>query len=669
VTHRRFAESALKAWWLVFPVLTVIAFVAVEMQHVASMITVNNVDYFPMVDRALQLSFHSLDGWVNSKQPVGHSLLIRAGLELGWDAERVGQALSVMGGILLLCGTYLLAYSVFRDKRFAAIALAFVAAMSVVLMYSSIEGNDMLAAGLQVLSLGLLTAAMFKPKGLPLRMVFLAGLMAGLAYLIRYNGMITAMVSGLVIAVIAVGDRRRENWKVVGIYIAAFLLGSALQWVPSLAVTGNPFYADQGQNLWALVNDKFDFLREWQQAPVGITVFQVFAANPARFIQHWWFWFKSFWIDPSMALLDAPLKLFGQAGLVFLLLAPGPASGRQRGLIGIFSLAHLVSISMMKLTDRYLIMLIPLMAVGALDRLVAVIPPHWEYRRMTLPFSSVVLLAGWAWAALGPFEFAAKPPASDSTVIQASNALHAAGMRSASEVLSTHLKLQDASSPARLRFVQAYWATPEFASVADLVQAMRSQGWRFFIYHRDSGAQIYPGLQKELSPDKCPPGLVPIYFHENGKFAICRLNESSDGYASVGARLEGGIVLEGYEAHLTKDFPAGSGQRLGVYLHWRTESKINDSLKVFVHLLDAQGQPVAQNDDVPVLWTYPTNEWKPGEVIIDFHELAISVQAPPGEYTLQAGLYDDASGARLKRVDASGNPIADTIVLTKINIK
>jgi hypothetical protein len=78
---------------------------------------------------------------------------------------------------------------------------------------------------------------------------------------------------------------------------------------------------------------------------------------------------------------------------------------------------------------------------------------------------------------------------------------------------------------------------------------------------------------------------------------------------------------------------------------------------------------VAQDDDVPVLWTHPTDEWQPGEAIIDFHELPIKTSVPPGEYTLQAGLYDDASGVRLKRVDASGNSIADVVVLTKINLK
>jgi hypothetical protein len=82
-----------------------------------------------------------------------------------------------------------------------------------------------------------------------------------------------------------------------------------------------------------------------------------------------------------------------------------------------------------------------------------------------------------------------------------------------------------------------------------------------------------------------------------------------------------------------------------------------------VHLLNGEGKLVAQDDNIPALWTYPTNDWKPGEVIVDFHQFPVDSSVPPGDYTLQVGLYDPDSGGRV----AAGAD--DHVVLTKITIR
>ncbi len=642
--------------------LPILAFLVVEVVRVTPAITIGNLDYFPLVDRALTLSFRSLNGWVHQVHPVGFPWLIRLGLTLGWDAERVGQGLSIAGGILGLAGTYLLALSVLRDRRLAVIAEAFVAATSIFLYYGSIEGNDMPAAGLQLFALGVLAASTLRKDGPRARHVFLAGLIAGLAYLVRYNGMITAGASALWLVAIAVYDRRRAAWKAVGIYVAAFLLITALQWVPSWMATGNPFYNDQGQNVWFHLYGKTDFIAEFEQAPKGITVVQLFVNEPVRFVQHWWAAFQRFWVAPELTLLDAPLKLFAQAGFVFLLLAPRPVAPRLRGLLALFVLAHLASLSMMRLDRRFLIVMIPLLTIGAIYFFASLIPPRWERRSLVLSYNVIVLLAGLVWAAQTPVSFAQGRPKPDETVIQAGNILHAAGMSSAREVLSTHLRLQDAAAPGRDRFPQAYWVATEAQSVADLVQAMRSRGWRFFIYDRETGATVFPALQSLLSPETRPAGLAPIYFPDDRQFVIYRLDKDANDCPPIGAHFEGGITLECYEAHVSQDVPASSGRRIGVYLSWETESRLEASFKVFVHLLNAEGQLVAQDDSVPVLWTYPTNEWKTGEVVVDFHQFSLDASLPPGVYTLQVGMYDPDSGVR---VAVGGD---DHVVLTEIAV-
>jgi len=82
-----------------------------------------------------------------------------------------------------------------------------------------------------------------------------------------------------------------------------------------------------------------------------------------------------------------------------------------------------------------------------------------------------------------------------------------------------------------------------------------------------------------------------------------------------------------------------------------------------VHVLNAEGRLVAQDDSIPALWTYPTSEWKAGEAVVDFHQFELDASLPPGDYTLQAGLYDPDSGARAV-VGAQ-----DHVVLTKITIQ
>jgi hypothetical protein len=87
---------------------------------------------------------------------------------------------------------------------------------------------------------------------------------------------------------------------------------------------------------------------------------------------------------------------------------------------------------------------------------------------------------------------------------------------------------------------------------------------------------------------------------------------------------------------LSGDIPGGT---LTVTLVWRAEETPAASYRVFLHLLDAEGNLVAQSDGVPAGWTRPTTGWLPGEYIADTHTLTIPPAAAPGEYTLQAGMY------------------------------
>ncbi len=96
---------------------------------------------------------------------------------------------------------------------------------------------------------------------------------------------------------------------------------------------------------------------------------------------------------------------------------------------------------------------------------------------------------------------------------------------------------------------------------------------------------------------------------------------------------------------------AKPGQPFEVRLVWKASVGRDGTLtpyKVFVHLLNAEGNLVAGDDAAPAQWQRPTTGWVSGEYISDVHVLNLSADLLAGNYTLQVGLYEDGgSGARL----------------------
>jgi hypothetical protein len=88
-----------------------------------------------------------------------------------------------------------------------------------------------------------------------------------------------------------------------------------------------------------------------------------------------------------------------------------------------------------------------------------------------------------------------------------------------------------------------------------------------------------------------------------------------------------------------------------------------------VHLIDQNGgRVVVQDDAVPRGWTYPTNWWESGEIIEDTITLPLA-GVPAGDYRLMIGLYDPATGMRLRAFTGGEQPVLDDAVeLTIVNV-
>lgn len=118
----------------------------------------------------------------------------------------------------------------------------------------------------------------------------------------------------------------------------------------------------------------------------------------------------------------------------------------------------------------------------------------------------------------------------------------------------------------------------------------------------------------------------------------------------VDAVLPGVGVLVGFTAEsdsvdLTRPFP--------VALVWQAVETTPLSYTVFVQLVDESGRVIAQSDSVPADETRPTTGWRPGEYIEDSHLLKFNENAAPGSATLIAGLYDPATGQRVRLADGT----------------
>ncbi len=85
---------------------------------------------------------------------------------------------------------------------------------------------------------------------------------------------------------------------------------------------------------------------------------------------------------------------------------------------------------------------------------------------------------------------------------------------------------------------------------------------------------------------------------------------------------------------------------LQLQLFWHALATPTTDFTVFVHVLDATGSVVAQNDAPPVNGLYPTRFWAAGETIFDPHTVSLA-NISAGTYTLRLGLYDPRTGARL----------------------
>ena len=146
----------------------------------------------------------------------------------------------------------------------------------------------------------------------------------------------------------------------------------------------------------------------------------------------------------------------------------------------------------------------------------------------------------------------------------------------------------------------------------------------------------------------------PLSLVENGKFLP--QNSVRLGMVKVGG--QPAVSLPPADPAHSADFRFGDAIRLAGYtvlpkddslqlqLFWAAAATPAADFTVFVHVLDAAGTVVAQNDSPPLGGLYPTRFWAAGETIFDPHTVSLA-KLPAGKYAVRIGLYNPKTGERL----------------------
>jgi hypothetical protein len=100
-----------------------------------------------------------------------------------------------------------------------------------------------------------------------------------------------------------------------------------------------------------------------------------------------------------------------------------------------------------------------------------------------------------------------------------------------------------------------------------------------------------------------------------------------------------------------------AGQYIPVTLFWRALNDVPEDWSLSLRILDERGDVVWSEDIAsPVIGMYPTSRWIGGEVVADYHELAVPPDMPPAHYQWAVVVYRQAKDGTFEHLrDPQGN--------------
>ncbi len=145
--------------------------------------------------------------------------------------------------------------------------------------------------------------------------------------------------------------------------------------------------------------------------------------------------------------------------------------------------------------------------------------------------------------------------------------------------------------------------------------------------------------------------------------------ESADGVVEpaefqLNVSLDRQIELLAYDINKTDARP---GEWIELDLYWMAEVEPDIDFQVFVHLLDANGNLVAQSDKLNP-GDFPTRRWTTDKYVTDRHLLQLPQSLAAGDYQITAGLWVMNEGWRLPVLAADGTTSGDVVIIDQIKV-
>ncbi|MBC8075169.1 MAG: glycosyltransferase family 39 protein, partial [Chloroflexales bacterium] len=114
-----------------------------------------------------------------------------------------------------------------------------------------------------------------------------------------------------------------------------------------------------------------------------------------------------------------------------------------------------------------------------------------------------------------------------------------------------------------------------------------------------------------------------------------------------------------------------AGGTLTTTLTWHALEQVPRDWTVFLHLLDARGEIVAENNSKPQDGALPMRLWTAGDWIADSHPIELPPTLPSGVYRLRVGLYrPDKTDQRRQGIwDAQDEFVGDEAILGEIQLR